>query len=98
MTPEEQVHQASRAKAILEDDLVKKAFSELESAVCEQWKELAVSNKEQAEELKRLLWAAQQFKSIFTVLISSGAVAQNELLMRDNMQIKQEAALRRIYG
>lgn len=98
MTPEHQITQALRAKQILEDDLVKRAFEQLEGAVIDQWKELSVSNKEQAEELKRLLWAAQQFKSIFTVLVANGAVAQNELLQREHMQIKQEAALRRVYG
>lgn len=93
-----QVKAASRAKAILEDDLVVDALNTLESAVVAQWSELSVSNKEQAEELKRLLWAAQQFKSVFTVLMAGGQVAQNELLKREHMNIKKEAALRRIYG
>lgn len=98
MAPEEQMRMAERARTILDDELVKNALAQLESVVVDQWKDLSVENKAQAEELKRLLWAAQQFKSVFTVLIANGAVAKNELLLRSNVQIKEEAAMRRIYA
>lgn len=100
MDHQEAINRATRAKLILEDDLVKEAFAELESAVIDQWKALGVENKAQAEELKRLLWASQQFKTIFETLIAGGTIAQNELLMRENMEIKREAAMERIraYG
>jgi hypothetical protein len=97
---EEKIRIAQRAKTILEDDLVQSALTEMENAVVDQWKELSIENKPQAEELKRLLWASQQFKRIFEVLVSGGTVAQNELLMETQMQIKQEAARERMksYG
>ena len=98
MTPEEHIRLAQQAKQVLDHDLVKDAFKQLEQTVVDQWMSLSVENKEQAEELKRLLWAAQQFKSIFTVLVANGTVAQHELTMRQNMHIKEEAALRRVYG
>src|SRR5689334_17704631 len=98
MNHQEAIRQAERARAILDDDLVKTAFSTLESAVIEQWKELSVENHQQAAELKRLLWSSQQFRLVFEVLISGGTVAKNELLHQQQMEIKQEAAIRRIYG
>lgn len=93
---QEAINKATRAKAILDDDLVQHALSEIEAAVVDQWKALSVENKAQADELKRLLWASQQFKRIFEVLIAGGTVAQHELLLQGQMEIKQEAARARI--
>lgn len=98
MTLEEQIALADRARLLLEDPLMISAFADMEQAIVGQWMELGIENKEQAEELKRLLWAAQQLKSIFMVTISGGTVAKNELLNRQTMEIKAEAAKRRIYG
>lgn len=98
MTPEEQIRIAQNAKLILENDLVKDAFRELEQTVIDQWSALSVENKAQAEELKRLLWATQQFKSIFTVLVANGSVAREELLLKENMDIKASEAIKRIYS
>lgn len=91
---------AQRAKSILEDELVKNALDAIESSIVGQWKELGIESHGQAQELKRLLWAAQQFRRSFEVLVSGGTIAQNELLLEQNMNIKQEAALERIrsYG
>lgn len=98
MTPEEQLRIANQAKQILENDLVIDAFKTLEQTVINQWASLSIENKTQAEELKRLLWASQQFKSIFTSLVAGAAVAQNELLLRENVLVKESEAIKRIYG
>jgi hypothetical protein len=98
MTNEEQIQHAVRAKLLLDDPMIKDAFAEIDAAIIGQWRDLSVTNKEQAEELKRLLWASQQFKAIFEVTISGAAVAQNELLNASSMQIRAEAAKRRMYG
>ena len=98
MSPEEQIQRAEHAKRILDDELVKGALSEIKQAVIDQWTTLGVENKAQAEELKRLLWAAQQFEAIFESLIAGAAVARNELLLTENMNIKREAAKGRLYG
>ena len=89
---------AEQARRVLEDPLVAQALDTIEQTVIEQWVALGVENRTQAEELKRLLWAAKQFRSIFEVTIAGGSVAKNELLMQQNMEIKAEAARRRIYG
>lgn len=98
MTPEEQIARADRARLLLDDPMISEALADIEGAIIAQWAELGVENKAQAEELKRLLWAAQQFKSIFTVTISGAAVARNELLNASTMNIRAEAARRRLYG
>lgn len=98
MTNEEQIQRAERAKLLLEDPMVQDALSDIEQAIMGQWSELAVENKAQAEELKRLLWAAKQFRNIFEVTIAGAAVARNELLNAETMKIRAEAARKRIHG
>ncbi len=98
MTPEEQIAHADRAKLLLDDPLIKGALEDIKAAIIGQWTELSVENKGQAEELKRLLWAAKQFESIFTVIISGAAVARNELLNAETMKQRAEAARKRMYG
>jgi hypothetical protein len=98
MTPEEQIARADRARLLYDDPMIKEALAEMKAAIVGQWSDLGVENKAQAEELKRLLWAAQQFESIFTVTISGGTVALNELLNASTMQIRAEAARKRMYG
>lgn len=100
MDKSEIIQRGQRAALLLDDDLIKGAFADVEAAIVGQWRELSVENKGQAEELKRLLWAANQFKAIFESLICGASVAKNELLMDSNMQIKAEAARERVrnYG
>lgn len=100
MTSDEEIQLGERAKAILDDPMVKQAFADLEGTIIGQWCSLGVENKAQAEELKRLLWAAQQFKAIFEVTIAGSVVAKNELSNVETMKIRAEAAKERIryYG
>lgn len=100
MDKTEIIQRGQRAQLILDDELVKEAFAELDGAIVSQWRELSVENKGQADELKRLLWAANQFKAIFESLVCGASVAKNELLQDSNMQIKAEAARERVrnYG
>lgn len=98
MSPEEEIQRGEHAKRILDDDLVKMALDEIEQAVIAQWRALGVENKTQAEELKRLLWASQQFRAIFESLIAGATVARSELLMRENMEIKRDAAKGKLNG
>jgi hypothetical protein len=98
MTPQEQIDRAQRAALLLDDSMIKDAFKEIREAIIGQWCSLSIENKAQAEELKRLLWASQQFEDIFTVTISGAAVAKNELLNAETMQIRAEAAKRKLYG
>ena len=98
MTNEEAVRAAEQAKMVLDNPMVQSALTEIESAVIDQWRSVSVQDKDQAEELKRLLWAAQQFRAIFEVTIGGGVVAKNELLNASTMLIRAEASKRRIYG
>lgn len=96
MTPEQEINLSIQAKLILDDELVQRALNDTEAAIVAQWCDLAVTDKVQAEELKRLLWAAKQFRAIFETLIANGSVAKNELLLTETMKIKQQAALERM--
>lgn len=98
MTNEEAIRRAQQAKLILDDPLFKESMAAIKETIIGQWCDLGVENKAQAEELKRLLWSAQQFESIFAVTIGGGTVAQNELLNDTTMKARQEATLRRVYG
>ena len=99
-TPEQiqAMQAADAARMVLENPLVAQALDTVEQTIVDQWIALGVENRTQAEELKRLLWAAKQFRSIFEVTIAGGTVAKNELLNAETMQVRQEAARRRIYG
>jgi hypothetical protein len=102
MEPNEQqleaMQAADRAKTVLDDPLVQGALAQIERTVVESWAALGVENRAQAEELKRLHWAAKQFRAIFEVTIAGGTVAHNELLNASTMEIRAEAAKRRLYG
>lgn len=98
MTNDEAIRRGERARLLLDDDLVKDALAEIEQTIIDQWRELSIENKAQAEELKRLMWAAKQFRAIFEVTISGATVAKNELLNDTTMQIRAEAAKRKLYG
>lgn len=98
MTKDEEIRRAERAKLIIEDPLVVEAFSAIEQTIIGSWTELAIENKAQAEELKRLMWAAKQFKSIFEVTIAGGTVAKNELTNDTTMKIRSDAVRARLYG
>lgn len=98
MTPEQQIARGEHAQRLLDDPLLKEALAEIKQAVIEQWAALSVQNKEQAEELKRLLWAAKQFEAIFIAHVGGAQIMRSELLLDTNMQIKAEATQRRING
>lgn len=98
MTNDEAIRRGDAAKLVLDNDLVKEAFAEIEQTIIDQWRDLSIENKAQAEELKRLMWAAKQFKAIFEVTISGAVVARNELLNDTTMQIRADAAKRKLYG
>ena len=98
MSLEQQISDGEAAKRLLDDPLFSNAMAQVKAAIIGQWEDLAVENKAQAEELKRLLWAAKQFEACFTVVIAGGSVAKNELLNQSTMQVRQDAARNRIYG
>ena len=98
MTPAEEITRGEHAKRLLEDPLFKEAMTETRQAVIDAWAGLPVENKAQAEELKRLLWAANQFEAVFVSLMGGATIARGELLSAESMQTKAEAVQRRING
>jgi hypothetical protein len=98
MTPAEEITRGEHAKRLLEDPLFKEAMDLVKQVVIDQWVALGVENKAQAEELKRLLWAANQFEAVFVSLMGGATIARNQLLSAESMQTKAEAVQRRING
>lgn len=98
MSLQEQIDRAAKAKLLLDDPLIKGALADMEATITGAWADLSVENKAQAEELKRLLYATRQFRSIFEITISGGAVAKNELQNQTTLEIRADAAKRRING
>jgi len=98
MTPAEQIARGEHAKRLLDDPLFKEAMHETRQAVIDAWAALPVENKAQAEELKRLLWAANQFEAVFVSLMGGATILRDELLRAESMQTKAEATQRRING
>jgi hypothetical protein len=98
MTPAEEITRGEHAKRLLEDPLFKEAMDLVKQVVIDQWVALGVENKAQAEELKRLLWAANQFEAVFVSLMGGATIARDQLLSAESMQTKAEAVQRRING
>lgn len=98
MTPAEEITRGEHAKRLLEDPLFKEALDLVKQVVIDQWVALGVENKAQAEELKRLLWAANQFEAVFVSLMGGATIARGQLLSAESMQTKAEAVQRRING
>jgi hypothetical protein len=98
MTPAEEITRGEHAKRLLEDPLFKESMDLVKQVVIDQWVALGVENKAQAEELKRLLWAANQFEAVFVSLMGGATIARGQLLSAEGMQTKAEAVQRRING
>jgi hypothetical protein len=98
MTPAEEITRGEHAKRLLEDPLFKESMELVKQVVIDQWVALGVENKAQAEELKRLLWAANQFEAVFVSLMGGATIARDQLLSAESMQTKAEAVQRRING
>lgn len=98
MTPEEQIARGDHAKRLLDDPLFQEAMKMTRDALKDAWAALPIADKAQAEELKRCLWAANQFEAIFTSYIGGATIMRHELLLDTNMQIKAEAVTRRFNG
>jgi hypothetical protein len=98
MTPAEEITRGEHAKRLLEDPLFKESMELVKQVVIDQWVALGIENKAQAEELKRLLWAANQFEAVFVSLMGGATIARDELLRAESMQTKAEAVQRRING
>jgi hypothetical protein len=96
MTPKQQIARGEHAKRLLDDPLFQEAMRETRQAVIDAWAALPVENKAQAEELKRLLWAANQFEAVFVSFAGGATILRAELLSRESMQTKAEAVQRRI--
>jgi len=70
-------HQGTLAKQILENEVYKEAFSEMEKAIFSEWKHS--SDEEQREALWIMIQMMPRFEAILTASINNGAVASEKL-------------------
>lgn len=98
LTKEQQIARGEHAKRLLDDPLFQEAMQMTRDALKDAWAALPIADKAQAEELKRCLWAANQFEDIFKSLMGGATILRAEMLSRESMQTKAEAVQRRING
>jgi len=98
LSPEQQIARGEHAKRLLDDPLFQEAMILVRETLKDAWAALPVTDTAKAEELKRCLWAANQFESIFTSLVGGATILRAELNSLESMQTKAEAVKRRING
>jgi hypothetical protein len=96
MSPEEQIARGEHAKRLLDDPLLQESMILVRETLKDAWAALPVSDTAKAEELKRCLWAANQFEAIFTSLVGGATILRAELHSRESMEAKQDAIKRRM--
>ena len=70
-------HRGTLAKQILENEIYKEAFSEMEKAIFSEWKHS--TDEEQREALWIMIQMMPRFEAILTASINNGAVASEKL-------------------
>lgn len=91
MSREQVIYRAERAKAIMEDEMVKEAIQTVRQAVRDQVFALPIEAREDREKLVLMDKMAQQFINWFEFVMRDGELMRTELLMERNAQFKLDA-------
>jgi len=86
-----QQDRGQRAQLLIENELFKEAIENIEQTILDAWKGSASTEEKQRHNAYLMYRLLQNFKQQFTTAISTGKVAQKELL-----RIKEESKIRRI--
>ena len=70
-------HRGTLAKQILENEVYKEAFSEMEKAIFNEW--IHSKDEEQRDALWILIQMLPRFEALLTAAVNNGAVANEEL-------------------
>ena len=68
-----------RAKAILDDEIVKEAFAELEGHILETFKETSPEEAAKLQEIRREWGSMKLFRAVFERHVRHGSVAEKEI-------------------
>ena len=82
--------EGARAQAVLDNDLVKRAFDKIEATITEAWKSSPAEDERGRYNAYLMHRLFQNFKSEFTRAVATGKVAEKRLL-----EIKDKSKLRR---
>lgn len=80
---EDAIRRGERARAILEDALVIEAFDGIEANLLAAWRASPQRDAEGRERLWAMVAAMDAFKAAFTVYMNDGAIAAQEVLLRN---------------
>ena len=80
MDKQQQADRGDRAKRLLENELLKEAFDEIERVIEEGWKDSAGHEHEQRQNAYLMHRLLQNFKGHFEQLVRTGDHARKELL------------------
>lgn len=86
MTPEQQIHRASRAREVLENEAFIDAFAQLEQEIHNQWSNSPARDAAGREKLYMLLGLSRKLKGILENTMNSGKLAQKELEYRQSLR------------
>ena len=87
MTPEEIVHKANRARQLLEDPLLKEAFSIMERDIIEMFASCPERDKEGLQLLQQHLRNVRKLKNILLGIIENGKLIEHQI--REKQSIKE---------
>ncbi len=79
MTPEEEIRRADKAKQILENEMFKEAFSEIETAILIGLRQTAFKDEKLREKLCARYDLLHSLKDQLRTLMESGVLAEEEL-------------------
>ena len=85
MTPEERLHNGSRAKEILENEQFQAAFDSIEKEVIEQWTNSPARDSIGREKCWEYLMLLRKVKMHLTTTLETGKLAQLELQHQQTM-------------
>lgn len=87
-----EIHRGERAKAILEDPMVKDALEAIKAGIRDQVFVLPIEAREQREYLIMMDKARQQFERCFELLMQGAEIHKAELAQEAQMATRLEAA------
>lgn len=85
MTPEERLHNGSRAKEILENEQFQAAFDSIEKEVIDQWTNSPARDSTGREKCWEYLMLLRKVKMHLTTTLETGKLAQLELRHQQTM-------------
>ena len=92
------IGRAERARAILEDEMVKGALADMKRLIVEAWEQSPVRDVEGREHLHRYLKVIGQFEGAFIAHITTGKVAAHHIRAEEERKSAMARIMERVRG